>query len=66
MEQDKLARDLERVTKGIANCDEWETTDKLKYLLALSEFVEKATKIIDKYDTEKPFKFEIRRLDELK
>ena len=58
-----LNEETKRISRVIDSFDEWSVKDQLTYVLMTIQYYEAITPIIDKYDTQKPFKFEIRRLD---
>lgn len=63
MNMDEAAKYIVKIAE--LNTNEWSQADQLRYWLAVLGFAEKIKPLVDKYDMTKPFKFEIRRLDEL-
>lgn len=63
MDLDEAAKYIAKITE--LNPNEWSQADQLRYGLAVLGFAEKIKPLVDKYDMTKPFKLEIRRLDEL-
>lgn len=59
----KLSSRLDGVLKSV---EQWDLEDYYKYTIAISKFYEAIEPIIEKYDPQEPFKFEIRRLDDLR
>lgn len=66
MKMEDLENESKRATKVFnESFSDWDLLDQLKYIACYEEFLKKIKPIIDKYDLGKPFKFEIRRLDEI-
>ena len=56
---------IKKLNWAINNFDEFKDKDKLIFMLAIEDLMELVEGLYEKYDTSKPFRFEVRRLDEL-
>ena len=56
---------IKKLNWVINNCNEFKDKDKLIFMLAVEDLMELVEELYDKYDVSKPFRFEVRRLDEL-
>lgn len=63
MDKKHMDQMINRLSK--AKINEWEVKDQLLYALAIEQFFTTMEPLIEKYEPTKPFKMEIRRLDEI-
>lgn len=66
MKRSDLLEMSSRLRKVMDDFMEWDITDQIAYVEALDSFYETMKPIINKYDPQKSFAFEIRRLDDLR
>lgn len=66
MKRSDLCEMSDRLSKVLDDFMEWDITDQIAYVDAVESFYETIKPIIDKYDPQKSFAFEIRRLDDLR
>lgn len=66
MKIDNMLELSSRLDRILDLVEEWDIEDYYAYSIAMTNFYEEIKPIIEKYDPQESFKFEIRRLDDLR
>ena len=64
MTQKEIVESSKRLSRVMENFSQWDAKDQYFFLALTESYYENLMPIIDKYDTMKPKKFIIKRLDE--